>query len=309
MALEVGIFLRTVGYNSNNELLDPSFCAHRIEDLEFDGIWVGDQLVAGSGAPVLDSTVALSVAAATTRRVSVGFGVLIVALRRAVWVAKQLASLQSISRNRLHVGVGVGGASHGSSSFDALGMPATDRWNRTDDVLNDLEGLLSGRPTMLLSEASRPIVTLAPAVPVPPILIGGTSASALHRVLSRGYGWMPNTLNPEMLRTRLKHLSNLAEDQRVPMPRVTVVVAGALGAKGVPSRHELVNEILKRHKGLISEVDIASMPLTGSPLESAAQLRAYWEAGAHHVAVLPYGADWIRQCELLGEARRLALSD
>ena len=56
--------------------------ARHAEELGFESVWAIDQLVAGTGAPLLDSLTALTAAAAVTERVKLGVGVLIGALVR-----------------------------------------------------------------------------------------------------------------------------------------------------------------------------------------------------------------------------------
>ena len=48
--------------------------ARHAEDVGLDALWSGDHL--STGAPFLESTVALSAAAAVTERVRIGFGVM-----------------------------------------------------------------------------------------------------------------------------------------------------------------------------------------------------------------------------------------
>ena len=84
--------------------------------------WVVDQLVAGTGVPFLDSTVALAPRPAATTRIRLAYGVMILPLRPVVWVAKQVASLQHVSGDRVILGVGVGGDRH-ERSWAAAGVP------------------------------------------------------------------------------------------------------------------------------------------------------------------------------------------
>jgi alkanesulfonate monooxygenase SsuD/methylene tetrahydromethanopterin reductase-like flavin-dependent oxidoreductase (luciferase family) len=89
--------------------------ARHAEEFGFESAWVVDQLIAGTGLPFVDSTVALSAAAGATNSIRLGYGVMILPLRPVVWVAKQAAALQHISGGRLLLGVGVGGDRHDRS--------------------------------------------------------------------------------------------------------------------------------------------------------------------------------------------------
>ena len=91
-APDLGIFLPTMTA-PGRPLPDLARAARHAEELDFESVWVVDQLVAGTGAPFVESTVALAVAAGATERVKLGLGVAIVPLRPVVWLAKQAASL------------------------------------------------------------------------------------------------------------------------------------------------------------------------------------------------------------------------
>src|SRR5262245_37310699 len=105
----VGLMLPTAGDRTTGEvdvgrLLDGARLA---EAAGFDGVSVGDHLV--HPRPFLDSVVALTAVAAVTSRVSIGTCVMLVALRPAPLLARQLATLDALAPGRLRVGVGVGG--------------------------------------------------------------------------------------------------------------------------------------------------------------------------------------------------------
>ncbi len=93
----IGVFLPTMS-ERGEELPDVVAAARHAEDLGFESAWAIDQLVAGTGVPFVDSTVALSAAAAATTRIGLAYGVMIVPLRPVAWAAKQAASLQRALR-------------------------------------------------------------------------------------------------------------------------------------------------------------------------------------------------------------------
>src|SRR5262249_7530876 len=68
---------------------------------------VADRPAAAPGAPLPASPTVRAAAAGATRRVRLGFGVMILPLRPVAWAAKQVASLQHVSGDRLVLGVGV----------------------------------------------------------------------------------------------------------------------------------------------------------------------------------------------------------
>src|SRR6185369_12346784 len=93
--------------------------ARQAERLGFDSVWSVDHLAFHSG--VLEPVVTLAAAAAVTERVELGFGVLLAALRHPALLAKQLGSLHTLSGDRLHLGIGVGGEN--PAEWAAAGVP------------------------------------------------------------------------------------------------------------------------------------------------------------------------------------------
>ena len=65
----IGVFLPTMTARGE-DLPDLAAAARHAEDLGFESVWVVDQLVAGTGVPFLDSTVALAAAAGADRPAS-----------------------------------------------------------------------------------------------------------------------------------------------------------------------------------------------------------------------------------------------
>src|SRR5690606_2827382 len=99
----VGVFLPSMAPRGS-AVGDVVAAARHAESLGLDSVWAVDQLVAGTGSPVLDSPLVLASAAAATERIGLGFGVMILPLRPVVWVAKQVASLQQLSGGRVLFG-------------------------------------------------------------------------------------------------------------------------------------------------------------------------------------------------------------
>ena len=123
MTVEIGVILPTSSPDPGRPILgDVRESARFAEEIGLDSVWSTDHLIAS--APMLDSSVVLATAAAVTERITVGFNVMLLALRPVAWAAKQVSTLQLVSGNRLVLGVGTGNPAHGDIGWRALTRPA-----------------------------------------------------------------------------------------------------------------------------------------------------------------------------------------
>ena len=280
--------------------------ARHAEDLGLESVWVVDQLVAGNGAPVLDGVVALTAAGAATTRVRLGFGVMIVPLRPVVWVAKQVASLQHVSGDRVILGVGAGGDRH-DRSWAAEGVPRRERGRRTDAVLRLLPDLVSGKPTRLDDGPDGPTFQLAPPATMPPVVVGGVSVPAMTRAVEHADGWFALPLPPADVARSRDELARLAAARGRLAPSLTASMMVAIDGDPSLPDHASIVRALSDVDGVYGipadQVDI--LLVRGGPPEIAARLAGYGAIGAERVVVTLAAGDWMRQAELLAEARAL----
>ena len=125
-----------------------STVAQTAESLGFDSIWVGEHPVLidpqappsplPSRSEMMDPVPVLAYAAAATSRIQLGTGIVILPLRNPVILAKQLATVDVLSRGRLLVGIGVG---YVPGEYDAIGVPFATRGRRADEWIDALRTL------------------------------------------------------------------------------------------------------------------------------------------------------------------------
>jgi probable F420-dependent oxidoreductase len=118
--------------------------ARQVEDLGFDSLFITDHLLAAKrfySVSFLEPLAALAVAAGVTERVRLGTSILIMPLRNPVMLAKELATLQFLSENRMILGAGVG---WNEAEYEAVGVHKSERGKRTDEMLDILVPLLEG---------------------------------------------------------------------------------------------------------------------------------------------------------------------
>lgn len=280
---------------------DVVAAARRAEDLGFESVWVIDQLVAGTEMAFLESVTVLAAVATATERVKLGFGVMVLPLRQPAWVAKQVASLQHLSGDRVILGVGIGEDRH-PGSWGAVGVHRRDRGRLTDAALRVLPDLIAGRASRGSDGAE---FRLLPGAVVPPVLVGGISQPALNRAVDAG-GWFGLPLPPAEIARIRDTLAGLADSRGRPAPAITgFLMACIAGDPALPDRRAAVQSVADPAGMWGFPYEVADAMLrTGSPAEIAEELGALGALGVERVVVTLVG-DWSRQVELLAEAGRM----
>jgi alkanesulfonate monooxygenase SsuD/methylene tetrahydromethanopterin reductase-like flavin-dependent oxidoreductase (luciferase family) len=199
--------------------------------------------------------------------------------------AKQIALLQHVSGDRVVLGVGTGGAMHGTEAWEAVGVPYAERGRRTDKALALLPGLIRGETVELPSGAS---ITLSPGAEVPPILIGGNSPAALRRAVRHGAGWFPGMATSRQIVDGARQLPHGAQ--------IAVGGMALLGADATDPRIDRLVASLVDGLGIPPE-EAARLPITGTPAQAAERFAAYADAGATWLVVGTIGDDWQRPVE------------
>jgi probable F420-dependent oxidoreductase len=139
--------------------------------------------------PILDPLVALAFAAARTTRIRLATGIVILPQRNPVVLAKQLASLDSVSGGRLIFGMGVG---YLEPEMTAVGVPMERRGARADEYLAAMRALWEEERPSFEGEFVQFSGVNAHPRPVQrplPVVIAGHSAAAHRRAVRSGDGW------------------------------------------------------------------------------------------------------------------------
>src|SRR6267154_5939989 len=146
--MKYAIAIRNMGPQSTRETIRA--CARIAEQAGFDALFVSDHLcippdqTEGSGGRYLDVLATLAFIAGATDKIRLGVSVLVVPYRPAVLTAKQVATIQELSGERLILGVGVGWM---KPEFDALGMDIHKRGAISTETLRVLRHLFTTEPT------------------------------------------------------------------------------------------------------------------------------------------------------------------
>ncbi|HVJ98465.1 MAG TPA: TIGR03619 family F420-dependent LLM class oxidoreductase [Acidimicrobiia bacterium] len=189
---------------------DPSYLAPlavAAEDAGYDSFVVPDSLIFPAESdttypytadgdrafledkPIIEPFALIPFLAARTERIRFTTFVLKLAVRPAVLVAKQAASVAVLSNDRLRLGVGI---SPWPEDFAAMEVEWERRGKRMNEMVDILRGLMGGDWFEYHGEIldlARCKICPVPETPVP-ILIGGHADVALRRAARQGDGWI-----------------------------------------------------------------------------------------------------------------------
>jgi probable F420-dependent oxidoreductase len=182
--------------------------ARAAEEAGFESFWGGEHLaladprIPASPMPPLtvfvDLNATIAFAAAHTRTLRFGMGIMILPLRNPVVLAKQIASLDAVSNGRLIFGVGIGNLEF---EFNAVGMPFDHKGRRAEEAIAAMKALWTMDRAEHHGEffsfggvraEPRPVQR-----PHPPIVLGGKSKYAFGRTARVGDGWFGYGLDLE----------------------------------------------------------------------------------------------------------------
>lgn len=216
------------------------------ERLGFDSVWVMDHLFhAGfvterlGTKPYWHPLAVLSHLSATTSKVSLGTGVLVLPYHDPIEMAKYYATLDHMSGGRVIAGVGVGAL---APEFEALGIPMKERGARTTEAIRLMRELWTGQPTFKSARYDIKDVGFypGPLQPTLPIWVGGASEGARKRAALHGDGWLPNGMNTEIyagLAAEVRAMAAEAGRDPSSLSMNVLIQAGVRGESGGDSAH------------------------------------------------------------------------
>lgn len=265
--------------------------AQHVDNLGYDSIWVGDHI--STHNPVMDAMTILAYFGSVTKRIKLGTGVLLLALRNPSLVAKQIATLDWLTSGRVIVGVGVGGED--PSDFNAVGVPIRERGARTSESIVAMKSLwASDSATHHGNFFNFDEVSIKPQSIQdggPPVWIGGRSPGALKRIAQVGDGWYSYMVSPR----RFADGMNIIVDEIKRIGRDKPDLSGALlvpiriGDDDKVARCELADHLASRYAKKFDDHVIDNYCLAGSSSKIRQRIKEYIEAGVSHVVFMHAG--------------------
>jgi probable F420-dependent oxidoreductase len=229
--MRLGLHALGIGAGARRAVIDA--VARAAEAEGFSTLWSGEhivmvdrsesrypysadgQIAVPAAADWLDPLVGLSFVAAATRGIELATGVLLLPEHNPLLLAKQAASLDTLSGGRLTLGVGVGWS---REEFAALGIPFERRGERAAEYAAAMRVLW--RDDIASFDGEFVAFDSVRVNPKPirdrqiPIVIGGNSDAALRRVAAWGEGWYGfNLAGVDAVRERIAMLHRLCGEK------------------------------------------------------------------------------------------------
>lgn len=261
---------------------DFAAMARLAEDMGLDSVWFVDHLIyRGDDMTTLDQQGCwecwsiLAALAAVTERVELGSLVTPTSFRNPALFAKQVDTVEEISGGRVIVGLGAG---YHDAEYEAFGYPTDHRVARFEEAFTIIHGLLrDGAIDFEGTYYSARECELRPRGPRPngpPLMIGSKGPRMLRATLPYVNQW-----NAWLSGTR-------SNADQVPALRELVDDACHLAGRD-PATLERSVSIMVDQTGTLEigpsmKPDTAD-PLTGSPEEIAAGIRAFADEGISHL--------------------------
>jgi probable F420-dependent oxidoreductase len=267
--MDFGLCLPNFPAGASPEGIDAA--AEMAERLGMSTVWTTDHvLVPGTDARdygrIYEAILTLAWVGARHPRVRLATSVIVVPQRNAVLLAKELATLDSLSGGRVTAGVGIGW-----NEVEFANLGAADRYHVRGSYLDETIRLwrhlwsgstepFRGRFHVIEDFAFAPLPVQDPL----PIVVGGRAEAALRRAGALGDGYHSSATGPDRYAPRIPVIAAAAEAAGRPTPTLSARVRVQFdAAPGVETAYAL----------------------RGDPEAMAAEVRAWAAIGVSHLAL------------------------
>lgn len=275
-----------VGFHVDGDVWEPAQLT-RVEELGFDIMTTGEHIV--FFRPILDVITVLAHAAAVTTRIKLVPSTIILPLRHPTIMAKELTSLDILSKGRLIASIGIGGDY--PREFEACGIPISERGVRANEGIEIMRKYWSGgrfdydgkifrlRDVDMLPTPTQP--------GGPPLWVCGRSEAAMRRAARLGDGWQPYMYTAEQLRDSLVKVREFGDEAGRPVAEDFAFTSFMYVSMhdDVDEARRLAIEQLTYRFNLPFEKIVDKYCAYGPPERIIETLGAYVDAGANHVIV------------------------
>ena len=288
------------GLGTSSTLNTPSYgvVVDALESFGFDSLWLSERI----SGPAPDPLVAMAYGAGRTERLKFGMSVMVLPGRNPVVLAKELATLASMSGGRLLPAFGLGAVD--PVEQQAFGVERTERAKLFDEMLTVMRHCWTGESfTHHGNRYDYDGVRVLPAATKMEVWLGGIAPSELRRVGRVADGWLPSFVTPDDAaagRTVIEEVC-AEHDRQIDHDHFGVLVPYAFGP--IPDR--LLALLAKRRPDLADPGEL--VPTSWEGLTDL--IRRFIDVGTSKFVVLPLAepADADAWVEHLAEAADVLL--
>ncbi|MEX2430648.1 MAG: LLM class flavin-dependent oxidoreductase [Dehalococcoidia bacterium] len=240
----------------------------------FESLGIIDRIAYGNHEPLIT----LAAAAGATRRIRLMTTILSAPVRNAVLLAKEVATLDSLSGGRVVLGLGVGGR---KDDYDITSSAFQDRGRTLEEQVNTMRGIWAGQGANGATLGPRPVQEGGPEV-----LIGAGAPAALRRAGRMGDGFISTPNLPDAIRENYNlFLQGWNEGGRRGEPRL---VGAAYYALGDERAIESGRSYLRDYYGYLGEAaDMIAGSMLATPDAIQGTIQAYGGIGMDELVFWP----------------------
>lgn len=274
--------------------------AERAEAAGFDSVWIGDSITA---RPRHEPLTLMAAVAARTRRVRLGTGVLLLALRNPVVLAHLIATVDRVAEGRVILGAGIAAdMPQIRKEFAACGVPWDRRVGRFLETIEICRALWArdgvsyhGKHFTLDGATVEP----KPHRPGgPPIWIGGSGPTAL-REAARFEAWFPTGPSVEFFAEQFPKIQAAARAAGRAADAVSgaAYVTLALDPNKAAAEQRL-RSFLETYYAAPAAAMMARQATYAGPIEGCVEWLQRWiDAGCRHLVLRFAGGDQLAQVD------------
>jgi probable F420-dependent oxidoreductase len=260
-----------------------------VEDLGFDSFWTGEHIV--YHRPILEAMTVLTYAATLTNRIKVGPATLLLPLRHPTILAKQVSSLDFISKGRVILTVGVGGDY--PREFDGCGIPLKERGARASEAIEILRKYWTGKrfdydgTIFKLRDVDMLPTPVQPGGPK--IWVSGRQDAPMRRAATLGDGWNPYMYTPDRCHESFVKIKEMAVEVGRELPKdytFACFIYVSLDDDEAKARKRGVEELTYRYDQDFSTL-VDKYCAYGSAARVTDYLARYIKAGVNYFILAP----------------------
>jgi alkanesulfonate monooxygenase SsuD/methylene tetrahydromethanopterin reductase-like flavin-dependent oxidoreductase (luciferase family) len=266
--------------------------ARKVEDGPFDSISLGQRLTFDSNDPMI----ALTFAAAVTKRIKLLTSVLCLPYHKEGVVAQQAATLDKLSRGRFSFGVGLGSR---EADFAAAPEPWPRRGDRFEQQLLAMKRIWAGQPPY---EGTEPVGPVPFTPGGPEVIVGALAPKSLERAGRIADGirsFSSSTDVDEHMARYAIVLDAWQKAGRTGRPKLIAATNFALGPRSREIYEAHVTTYYGYDKGLMAAALAADSPTSPDAVRST--IKRFGDAGIDHLVFTATTGDPMESLDRLAE--------